>query len=373
MGKSHRSSSRSSSVSSTDAHRRSRRDKSDLERRLRHLERKVRKSRHARKHHTRRSRSTTLSPRHTHERGERTSPLHSSKESEGFDRGTFSRCPTPISLPTNGGEPETADVLVCLEPDLEKEVLALLGDDPSEKSEEIHLHEALTVRWNYNLTRGLDAQVKTALLGKYQTPINCELLKAPEINPEILPALADIQIKKDKYQRLAQSQLGVGLTSLGEALTLLLKESGSRNEELLKLLIDSGKILTDLFFNMSRSRRANIAQNLNKSMKDIIQKDTPGHFLFGEDLSERIKSAKTLQKSSQDLKAVPDKLIVKTPKISQKRGGGGTTNYPSTSRSLNSRSSFRSTRDLKQKGRDPRPYQSYKNYRSRSPSRPNKR
>nr|XP_015839907.1 PREDICTED: uncharacterized protein LOC107397419 isoform X2 [Tribolium castaneum] len=159
MGKSHRSSSRSSSVSSTDAHRRSHRDKSDLERRLRHLERKVRKSRHARKHHTRRSRSTSLSPRHTHERGERTSPLHSSKESEGFDRGTFSRCPTPISLPTNGGEPDTADVLVCLEPDLEKEVLALLGDDPSEKSEEIHLHEALTVRWNYNLTRGLDAQV----------------------------------------------------------------------------------------------------------------------------------------------------------------------------------------------------------------------
>ncbi|KYB24627.1 hypothetical protein TcasGA2_TC031949 [Tribolium castaneum] len=271
MGKSHRSSSRSSSVSSTDAH------KTKPSRQIR--------PRKAFTPFGTESPQISSRPETSHQ---------ASKESEGFDRGTFSRCPTPISLPTNGGEPETADVLVCLEPDLEKEVLALLGDDPSEKSEEIHLHEALTVRWNYNLTRGLDAQVKTALLGKYQTPINCELLKAPEI----LPALADIQIKKDKYQRLGQSQLGVGLTSLGEALTLLLKESGSRNEELLKLLIDSGKILTDLFFNMSRSRRANIAQNLNKSMKDIIQKDTPGHFLFGEDLSERIKSAKTLQKSS---------------------------------------------------------------------------
>ncbi|EFA11977.1 Copia protein-like Protein [Tribolium castaneum] len=101
-----------------------------------------------------------------------------------------------------------------------------------------------------------NVNVKTALLGKYQTSINYKLLKAPEINPEILPVLADIQIKKDKYQRLAHSQLGVGLTSLGEALTLLLKQSGSQNEELLKLLIDSGKILIDIFFNMSRSRRA---------------------------------------------------------------------------------------------------------------------
>lgn len=52
---------------------------------------------------------------------------------------------------------------------------------------------------------------------------------------------------------------------------------------------------------MSRSRRYNIAQNLNRSVKDTLQNDTPGEYLFGADLGERIKTAKAVQKSSQDL------------------------------------------------------------------------
>lgn len=63
---------------------------------------------------------------------------------------------------------------------------------------------------------------------------------------------------------------------------------------------DAAKILCDLLHSETQSRRALIANVINKELKDSLQ-GNPDALLFGEGLTERIKEAKAVQRSAQDL------------------------------------------------------------------------
>lgn len=62
---------------------------------------------------------------------------------------------------------------------------------------------------------------------------------------------------------------------------------------------DAAKILCDLLHSETQSRRALIANVINKELKDSLQ-GNPDALLFGEGLTERIK-VKAVQRSAQDL------------------------------------------------------------------------
>lgn len=326
-----------------------------LAKRLRRLERKVKRQRRAT---PRRSVARCLQDRvsrhgasnnHPYRRSpdsDRSRPVSSADEN-GDDRGTV-RCPTPTSPSTQlskSVEPQPADadvVLVCNDNELEQEILDVLGADPSAATtDKCQLHTALASRWTHVLTNGLEATTRNDLLAKYKIPINCARLEAPALNPEIKPALSELSLKKDKYQTLAQTQLGVGLVPLAQAINALLASNEPPHfDNILSLLADTGRLLTDLFFTMSKHRRYNISQNLNKSLKDVLQEDTPGEFLFGQALADRIKTAKSLQKSSLDLKAA------KAPRSQPEKRGGVTksTVMVAPSGSGNRRSPIRTSR-----------------------------
>ncbi|XP_031334820.1 uncharacterized protein LOC116164743 [Photinus pyralis] len=200
---------------------------------------------------------------------------------------------------------------------LPDEILGILGEDPSaEISSSFSLHSALSARWSHILSKGLSEIDVASLLDKCKKPSNCPLLTPPVINPEIRALLPHNMLKKDAAYVSFQTKLSAGIIGLGKGIDKLLNDSANHQDlhtsSLLPLLSDAGKILNGLFFDLSMARRSFIFPYLNKNTKDILEPCPPSEFLFGSDLCEKVKAAKSLQNACQDLKTAPTPQRYKT-------------------------------------------------------------
>ena len=205
--------------------------------------------------------------------------------------------------------------------------MTILGADPSATQiTEFALHTALASRWTHYIANGLDSSEKLALKNKYSLPKNCPNLQAPILNSELVPALPVVVVKKDNHALSAQQQVGLALAPLGQALNILLTATPSQ-PELLSLVSDATKILTDSLYHMSKSRRHTVLPHLNKSAKETLLTSQTDTYLFGEALAERLKTAKALQKSGYDLKAPPPAPPTRTPR---KKDAGANQKKPTT-------------------------------------------
>lgn len=201
-----------------------------------------------------------------------------------------------------------------LDPDIEEvpinaEELQILGEDPaSNKPKEFKFHSGLASRWEACIRSGLNKENRAELLKTYSREGNCPL-EAPILNAELLSSLNEMAVKRDRHFVDSQCLIGSALSALGTAITLLLndkKESVDRNE-LLKLMCDVGKLITDLHQKESVARKAYILPGLDKRARTILGKVETDKFLFGEDLAEKLKSAKAIEKAGLDLKLQPMK------------------------------------------------------------------
>lgn len=226
--------------------------------------------------------------------------------------------------------------------DISEDLIKILGKDPEQNpGENAVLHPALTSRWNHLLINGLEREEKLSLLNKYVLPSNCQAMAPPEVNPEILSILSPPNSNRDKNLQGQQTQLAKGLVALSKGMEVLLTNKRipkEIKENLLEYLSDSGRILTDLQYNITMVRRNLISPSLSKSVKEAVEKTKPINFLFGTDLTEKVKEAKTLERTSKDLRSAPSTSQTKvqyTPmaynKYPKKRGGVNTsrnTNNP---------------------------------------------
>lgn len=67
-------------------------------------------------------------------------------------------------------------------------------------------------------------------------------------------------------------------------------------------LSDAGRLLSDIHHSETVSRRELVTMNLNKDWKDTLSESPMDEWLFGTDLEERLKTAKSLQATSKQLK-----------------------------------------------------------------------
>lgn len=191
---------------------------------------------------------------------------------------------------------------------LGKDILSILGEEGTTKSTFAKPIQAdVASRWDSILTRGLDEETKDVLINKYLPPENCQGINPPIINPEVKIAISESVIRR--YTRLMQTQqqIASSLSAIGLALTTMLdKEEGEKNRDYIELLSNAGRLLANVHFSESKSRRELIALNLNKELKETLVSTPISGLLFGNNLEDRIKTAKELEKSGQQLK--PKKL-----------------------------------------------------------------
>nr|CAI5855654.1 unnamed protein product [Callosobruchus analis] len=166
------------------------------------------------------------------------------------------------------------------------EYLNCLGEDPKTKQPTgSTLHVALVTRWEHILTTGLEVSEKTQLLEKYGLPSNCEALTPPVVNPEINAILSSLHKRRDENYLILQAQLNKGIVALGKGLETVLAEADTSNKvNLLTHLGDAGRILCDLSFLISKTRRFLIKPSLSKTAKDMANKNAPLGLLFGDNL-----------------------------------------------------------------------------------------
>ncbi|KAJ2940860.1 hypothetical protein O0L34_g10121 [Tuta absoluta] len=212
-----------------------------------------------------------------------------------------SACSQPSPTDGNGQETSQSDDAA-----LDTIILDILGDDPSTSVRYGNeIHKDLASRFVHLATHGLDKSIRKDLTAKYLIPSNCTQIGAPKLNVEIKAALPEGMVKRDKAIEVKQKLLSSAIACLAGAMTDQLN-SKDKNHDLLKKLMDTGRLLCDLQHAESVTRRNFALYSVKKDMKEHLTNTKIDTSLFGENLAEALKTAKAVNKSSTDLK-IPSK------------------------------------------------------------------
>lgn len=184
----------------------------------------------------------------------------------------------------------------------DEDYIILLGDDElGEIIDGKPIDGKIAEKWIKILRLGLPKEVKANLIKKYPVPENCQTLKSPLLNAEI-KSLLGIGRKKDAYQTVVQNQLGIGIGILGKVLTdMMAMEKSDKICRLFEEISDASRLFTDIHHGISSTRRFFIMPALDLVGKNIAQESPIDTYLFGEKFSEKLKAAKDVAKSAQEI------------------------------------------------------------------------
>lgn len=209
-----------------------------------------------------------------------------------------------------------------LDTGLDPDILDILGTDPSAVVEYgPNINEELASRLNYLATSGLDKDSRKELMQKYLVPINCKNISAPQLNPEIKAATPEYVQKRDKSIEFHQKEIAAAIACIGQIMTTQINNS-TRDNELLKSLMDVSRILCDVQHLQSSSRRNHALYSLKKDLREQLGNTKIEGFLFGQNLTETLKAAKAVHKSGSDLKADSAKKPKQGKNLNRKSGPG---------------------------------------------------
>lgn len=131
------------------------------------------------------------------------------------------------------------------------------------------------------------------------------------LNQECKLALkSNSMVKRDEYAVINQNQVGIALCALGEAISDLLRlttqDSLSPEAQLAIAKVNEGaKILADLFYRLSLTRRAQITPALNLTAKNTAESIPVDDLLFGSAFADQMKKVAAIEKSSKNFIKTP--------------------------------------------------------------------
>ncbi|CAH1956886.1 unnamed protein product [Acanthoscelides obtectus] len=199
--------------------------------------------------------------------------------------------------------------------ELNDDILLALGDEVElPQTTGPSIQQDVADRWKTVINKELEDEKRRDIMKKYPPPENAHNFGAPKLNAVVKQAVVDSVAKRDSRLSCQQAQVGSGLSAIAIVISDLLKTEGG-NTELIEKLSDAGRLLSDVHHTLSVSRKELAILNLNKEWKETLIDSPVDEWLFGEDLEERLKAAKSLQFSSKQLKIVkapqPKKTISK--------------------------------------------------------------
>ncbi|XP_047021797.1 uncharacterized protein LOC124635322 [Helicoverpa zea] len=224
-----------------------------------------------------------------------------SLSNEDMEYETQVRVPTvsPEPVPSTSKEPVGAN---NNQESLPQEILEALGD--SKGKDEVFgppIPDEIAKRWGCILVDGLTKEQKQEVWEKSLVPENFKLAKAPLLNPEIIPVLSEPIKNRDKLLEKAQNHLGRGIAGLTN-LTCSIIDGDTDKIQLLKKISDINKILLDLHYENTKTRRKLVITSLDKKFTQLITDVKRDTYLFGANLGEKIKASKTAERSGLQIK-----------------------------------------------------------------------
>ncbi|KAL4707856.1 hypothetical protein ACJJTC_001802 [Scirpophaga incertulas] len=182
--------------------------------------------------------------------------------------------------------------------EIDPEILAAMGTVEVESTQGPAAHKEIVQRWTPILTKGLKKEEKALLIKEYTPFCNIPAMIPPKLNPELSGAVSEPVKKRDSVIENRQNNVATSLAAIGRGLECFLTKHNKIDG--IKHFNDAAKLLCEMIHTETQSRRTLIQTVINKDMKDCLN-GSPDEFLFGGGLTEKIKVAKAIQKSAQDL------------------------------------------------------------------------
>ncbi len=167
------------------------------------------------------------------------------------------------------------------------------------------IHADIVARWDDIIKEGLSKEDRKNLFEKYPIPKNCTQYEPPGLNKEVKASLPDSILNRDKRIADKQERVSICLAALGSTLSDLSINETFERIDLIRVLSDVARVLVDLQRDETITRRLILITNLNPALKESLTATKPDKWLFGNNLTEALKVAKSLEKSSKDLKPIP--------------------------------------------------------------------
>lgn len=193
--------------------------------------------------------------------------------------------------------------------ELDEDTLKIIGEEPPQGQKEHNIHASLVNRWNPWLQEGLKKEVRDELLTKYPRAGNC-LLEPPILNPELGTLNPNI-IKKDKYFTFTQNLAGSALTALAPVISEIVALKTTESRKMLEKW-DAARLVAELHHSQTVARKACILPSVSKQIAERLSKNKTTKYLFGDDLGEKIKEIKMINKMGQDIKLQTPRTLSNT-------------------------------------------------------------
>jgi hypothetical protein len=181
--------------------------------------------------------------------------------------------------------------------------LAFLGEAPNkDKKFAPKIQSNIASRWENVATHGATKDIRKELKEKYMTPEYCSLIDPPVLNLEVKAALSEMLLKKDNAILNKQRQISAAVSWIAQAVQRAFSQD-HKDAEMIKTLIDAGRIVCDLQYTESMLKRGYVGSYIKKDVKDHLNKTRIDKYLFGEKLADTLKTAKSIYKSGCEIRA----------------------------------------------------------------------
>lgn len=176
-----------------------------------------------------------------------------------------------------------------------------------------NIPDSLALRYKQILSVGLPKKEREEILEKYPPPKNCIFFDPPKVNDEINVKLKlkehEAALKRDSRLIEKQTKISSILSILGSVVSDIIfdkstkkeKDISSQEEEQLEKISTSMRMLMDVQRDEALTRRGLILANIKITDKSVFESSSVDEYLFGEDLSEKLKVARSIEKASRDL------------------------------------------------------------------------
>nr|CAI5822348.1 unnamed protein product [Callosobruchus analis] len=179
----------------------------------------------------------------------------------------------------------------------------ILGTNPLESAAVgPEIHAEIASRWTTFCRTGLDKDDRKSLIEKYPSPSNVESLSPPILNAEISACLTENLLKQDKFLSTLQKQIAAAMSAIALPMNVFFSNPSEEMNAHLQHLANGSKLLADVMHSLSRHRRYGLSNTMNNNIRKVVMDRPIEGFLFGEDLSNQIKTAQELKKVSAEIK-----------------------------------------------------------------------
>ncbi|KAJ8682791.1 hypothetical protein QAD02_018605 [Eretmocerus hayati] len=186
------------------------------------------------------------------------------------------------------------------EPTVSDAIRNIIGKHPAESQKEVKLNAEVSDRWQVWLESGVPKKERDEWPENYPIEGKCRLA-APKLNPEVESFLGEgtNERRRDIGFTETQNKVGMALSAIGQALSSIMEDDEVDKDQLFTKIWDAGKILTEVQYKLTHTRRAFIDPSIDETIKGALKKAKTGEFLYGEKLTEKITEAKAIQKTSR--------------------------------------------------------------------------